>query len=202
MTDERLLSRVLERLEPPPSKRAATSAARHTAGIPRYLAELRITRGTCRGGTKRKPCPSRHGVTRVTFDYRDRTRVDSFAHVECALCGRTWRRVKVPRLGEYQSVLLTLILPDHAKRWFARGTWHREGSDAIVRPNATWSDLMDAGAEWRERNIAYLATRSRAQERAAERDREARERMAVLLAKWADRDAEEAAAAAREAGAA
>lgn len=180
-----------------PSRKATLRRQLREAGLAPYAADLSIRRGKC------FRCRGRFSVVRVTFDYTNRREVMSFAHVECAKCGHVWYRTSVPRLREYQSVRLTLILPSEQRRWFARGRWHVEGEDAVVIRDATWPDLMDAGADWRKRNAQYESARARAKARKAERDAAAvaafRETLAAMDARRAEEARLEAEAAAREA---
>lgn len=181
-----------------PSREALIAAQRRAAKLPAYLAEFRLTRGRCR----RARCKSRYAVTRVSVDFTNRAAVERLAVLECAACGHVWRRIRPPRLGEYQSVRLSLILPAESRRWYARGRWHVTGSDAVTVREATQADLMAAAEDWRKRNGQYEAARARARAKRAEANREATERTAALLdqlaAQDAQRAADEAAAAARE----
>lgn len=178
------------------SKRAILRDQLAAAKVPAYNADLSIRRGRCFA------CKGRYSVVRVTFDYTSAARLEPFAHVECATCGHVWYRTSVPRLGEYQNVRLTLILPSHLHRWFARGRWHAEGSDGLVVPEATWSDLMDASRDWRKRNTQYEAAKARAKERKAAKEAaalaESRALMERIHARQAEREREEREAAARE----
>jgi hypothetical protein len=158
-----------------PSRKAVERKQLRAMGIPAYASDLSMRRGRC------FKCKGRYSVVRLTLDYRSRASLETFAHVECALCGHVMYRTSTPRLGEYQSVRLTLILPSEQRRWFARGRWHVEGEDAVTVADATWSDLIDAGAEWRKRNDQYNAARARAKARKAERDAEAVARLRVTL---------------------
>jgi hypothetical protein len=83
-------------------------------------------------------------------------------------------------------------------RWRSRGTWHREGSDVRLLTDASPADLSLALDAWAADNARVQAAKMRAAQRAADADREARERMAALLVTWAARDAAEAEAQARE----
>lgn len=182
-----------------PSRLALHAKVRRELELPAYLTDFRLIPGHCR----KRRCRSRFGIVRVSLDFTSRERVDQLATVECAACGHTWRRVKVPRLAEYQTTRLTLILPSEQRRWYARGRWHVQGDDAVVLRDATQSDLMDAYTDWRTRNGQLLASRERARAKREEADREATERARATMAKLAERDAErareEAEAAAREA---
>lgn len=181
-----------------PSRQALESRARRSAAIPSYLADFRLVPGACR----KRRCKSRFGIVRLSVDTRDRERIDTLATVECAACGRVWRRTRPPKLGEYQSTALTLVLPATERRWYARGRWHREGDDAVVVRDATQADLMAATGDWRKRNAALGAAKVRAAERKAAAERETHERTMATLARLAELDAaraaDEAAAAARE----
>lgn len=179
-----------------PSRAALHRRQLSAIGIPEYASDLSIRRGKC------FRCKSRYSVVRITFDYTSAKAIASFAHVECASCGHVWYRTSVPRLREYQSVRLTLILPGDQRRWYARGTWHVEGEDAITLRDATWADLMTQGDDWRKRNARYEGAIARRKAAKAARDLEAvakaRETMARLDAILAAREAEEREAAARE----
>lgn len=172
-----------------PSRQALLRQQLREAGLAPYAAELSIRRGKC------FKCRGRFSVVRVTFDYTSAKAIGSFAHVECARCHHVWYRTSVPKLGEYQSVRLTLILPSVQQRWFARGRWHVEGEDAIVLKDATWPDLMDAGADWRKRNTRYESAIARRKAAKAAKDAEAVARARDL---WAAIDARRAAEAEAE----
>lgn len=186
-------------------RRAAMRAAADRGRMPIWSSDVQPVRGYCRGGTKRKPCKSRWGVTRLSLDFTDPTRIDRLATVECASCGRTWRRVPaIPaRSAEgYLQVLLTLILPASAKRWYSHGTWHRVGDDAQVLRNATVADL-DEAVDRHNIRAAKRADATARRKAAKEADDLAqRESARALFARLAERDAEraaeEAAAQARE----
>jgi hypothetical protein len=172
------------------------------AGIPEYASDIRPVRGKCLG----KRCRSRWGVVRVSLDFRDPERIDRIATLECADCGRTWRRVPVPRLTSpqgYQTVRLTLILRATVRRWISRGRWHREGDDAIVVPDANVGDLDEAARNHAAISDRLASRKALARSRKAEREAAEHERTMAMLARWADMDAaykaDEAAAAAREA---
>lgn len=180
------------------ARRSLLARQRRAAGIPRYSADFRLIRGACA-----KPrCGSRLGVVRMSIDYTSRKDREVMATIECAKCGRTWRRIKPPKLGEYQSVRLTLLLPGDQRRWFARGRYHVTGTDHVEITEGTWPDLLEAEAQWRKRNDAY--TSSVAKAKATKEAKAAAERLetAAWLArmgeKRAERDREEAEAAARE----
>lgn len=180
-----------------PSRKALERKQLVAMGIPAYASDLSMRKGRC------FKCKGRYTVQRVTFDYTSRKAVESFAHVECAKCGHVMYRTQVPRLREYQSVRLTLILPSDQRRWFARGRWHVEGQDAVTLADATWSDLMDAAGAWRKANDQYEAARARAKARKAARDAEAVAKFRATLAHYdalrEAREREEQEAAAREA---
>jgi hypothetical protein len=94
---------------------------------------------------------------------------------------------------------LTLILPAADRVNYSRATRKRVTSDgAAVLSRATVPDLMAALDDWAGRNGQLLATRAKAAARKAETEAEARRRGEALRARWAEREAEEAAAAARE----
>lgn len=184
------------------AKRAATRGA----GIAKWSSDIAPIRGRCLGGTKRKPCPSRWGVVRVSLDFRDPARVDRLAVVECATCGRVWRRCTPPAIRSregYQSVRINLILPATMNRWYSRGHWHVEGDDASVLRDADLGDVDEAARAHDAKLAARLASRAADKARREASDREAIARgMAALAAHDAmnaARDDEERAAAAREA---
>lgn len=185
---------------------AARLAAAATA-IPDYDLDLRLTRGRC----LRRRCGSRWAVTRVTIDFRPDT-IERTATLECAECGRVWRRVAVPastpdrpalRTARGQTCRVTAILPASAHRWRSRGRWHRSGDDALILTDASAGDLSDAARDHRERVSRKFATRERARERREAADLAAVEAARSLLARIHAREeaarAAEAEAAAREA---
>lgn len=184
-------------------RRSARRTAARTAGLPLWAADLRTVRGRC----LRRKCGNRWAVVRVSLDFRDPERVDRVATLECAACGRTWRRVTAPPLrtpdGTAQAVRLTLILPSAARRWYSRGRWHREGDDGLVLRDADLADLDEAATAHRARQDARINRRERARAARAEAEAEAITRTSDLLARLAARDAAEreaeAAAAARDA---
>ena len=182
-----------------PSRQGLATRQRRATGIPAYLAEFRLIPGSC---AKRR-CKSRYGVIRLSIDTRSRERIDTVATVECASCGRTWRRTRTPKLTEYQSTRLTLILPATLHRWYSRGHWHTEGSDALVIRDAAWSDLIEAQADWKRRNGQLLDAKARRAAKKAEAEAALHAKTLDTLAKLtafdAAREAEEAAAAARDA---
>lgn len=182
------------------SREHALAAAAARSGIPAYQLELVTVRGRCLA----RRCGNRWGVVRLTIDLRSRE-ADRFAHVECAACGRVWRRthpIPVSRRG-YQRALVTAILPASAHRWYARGRWHREGDDAEVLRECSIGDLDEAVRAYRARRDAIVARLARARERRAALEAEALARSRALMARIHEREAEtareEAAAAAREA---
>lgn len=182
------------------ARRAAIHATCRAAELPLWAADLITVRGQCRGRFKRKRCRSRWGVYRVSLDFTGE-RVDRLATVECAVCGRTWRRAKVPPITSaagYQTTRLTVILPRSARRWFARGRWHREGEDATVLRDATIGDVDEAARAHGIRADRIAARRARAAARKVEDEAAARERMAALLETLHARDEAEAEARARE----
>jgi hypothetical protein len=168
--------------------------------------DIRPVRGRCRGGTKRKPCPSRWAIPRVSLDFRDPARVDRLATLECAVCGRTWRRIAPIAIRSregYQSALLTVIVSATAHRWYSRGTWHREGDDAQVVVDARLDDVDEAVSR-NDRAMALRAeraARARARREAADLEAVARLRatLASMDARRADEARAEAEAQAREA---
>lgn len=181
-----------------PSRQGLEAAQRRDLHLPAYLTDFRLIPGLCR----RRRCKSRYGVVRVSIDYRDRDRFEVLATVECASCHRTWRRTRAPKLGEYQHCRVTLILPAHQRRYYARKRWHVEGDDAVVIRDATWSELMAAADDWRTKNVRRQAARARLAERKAREERETHEATMNLLERLAERDRqrelEEAAADGRE----
>jgi hypothetical protein len=174
------------RIESGPSRQGLRDAMRQRVGLRRDNDGLRLVKGRCR----KRGCPSRWGVTRVTADYRDARRVDYLAMVECARCGRTWRRVKVPEWTSYQSVRLTLILPHAQRRWYARGRWHSEGEDGITLREARYSDMTAAVEDWRRRSGLRLARLDRAKVRKQEREAQGLRDVQALIARLDARDAE------------
>lgn len=183
-------------------RRAAHHRATVAADLPEYASDIRPVRGRCRKGR----CRSRWAVVRVSIDFRDPARIDRYATTECAACGDTWRRVKVPAITSaagYQAVRLTLILPATFDRWYSRKRWHREGDDAAVLREATISDLDEAARNHasREATLARRKAADKARNEAA--DRAIHERTLATLARLAERDAarkaEEDAAAERDA---
>lgn len=185
---------------PVSARRSAVRAACRAGGLPRWSADIRTVRGRC----LRRRCRSRWGVVRVSLDFTGE-RVDRLATVECATCGRTWRRITPPPIRSeagYQAVRLTLILPANARRWYSRGRWHREGDTAEVLGEADLGDLDEATrAHALRSDRAILAREARKAKREAD-EAEAHEATMALLARIeARREAEaeaEAAAAARE----
>ncbi len=183
-------------------RRSAIRRATAGAKLPAYASDMRPVRGRCH----KRRCGSRWGVARVSIDFRG-DRIDRLATVECAACGRTWSRCRVPdRLTSaagYQAVWLTLILPAVAHRWFARNRWHSEGSDGIVLREANIGDLDEAARAHRARLDVKAATAIRARDKREASDREAVARMhatlAALDAREAAREADDRDAAAREA---
>jgi hypothetical protein len=175
------------------TRRSAHHRATVAAGLPEYASDMRPVRGRC----LKRGCRSRWAVVRVSIDFRDPARTDRIATHECAVCARIWRRVTVPPITSaegYQAVRLTLILPATANRWFARGRWHREGSDGIVLRDATIGDLDEAA-----RNHSASADRLASRKAAAKASREAAEsarhaQTMDLLARLEAADAERAAA--------
>jgi hypothetical protein len=184
------------------ARRCAANRATDAAGIPRWSSDMRPVRGRCLNRVRRKRCPSRWGVIRVSLDFTG-DRVDRLATVECAQCGHTWHRATPPPIRSrdgYQTVRLTLILPASARRWFTRGRWHREGSDGIVVRDATLPDVDDAARAFDARVAARMAALDRAREKREAADREATDRARALMAAIHAREAAaaEAEAAARE----
>lgn len=131
----------------------------------------------------------------MSIDFTAET-VDRLATIECASCGRTWRRTRVPRLTSaagYQAVHLTLILPRSSRRWFARGRWHKEGEDATVLRDATIGDLDEAARAHGIRAARLDRARARRREQADAEAIDSKRRVDALLATLAARDAERAA---------
>lgn len=185
----------------PPDRRAALRIASERTGIPAYGAAWDLTRGVCRG----RRCRSRWGLTRLTIDFRG-AELERFAHVECAACGRVWRRTRIVPIRDrhgYQAVAVTAILPASSRRWFARGRWHAEGSDALILANASIGDLDDAARAHRALADRLAVVKARRKANHARLEALALEKSRALLARLAirdaERDAEEAAALAREA---
>lgn len=176
--------------------------AARDSGLARWEADLRLVRGRCRA----RRCESRWGVVRVSLDFRDAAGVDRLATVECAACGRTWRRVRATmplrNADGTQAVRLTLVLPGDVRRWHSRGTWHREGDDPVLR-DASLGDADEAATAHRARMDARAAAKVRAAERKAAQEAADHEATMALLARWAERraahEAEEAAARERDA---
>ena len=182
-------------------RRGAHHRATLGAGIPEYASDIRPIRGRCR----KRTCGGRWGVVRVTIDFRDPALLDRTATLECAACGRTWRRVKDTRVTSpagYQEVRLTLILPATADRWYSRGRWHREGDDATILREADIGDLDEAARAYRKREDALASRKAAARERREAEEREAHAHTMDLLARLAAMDAaraaEEAEASMRE----
>lgn len=187
-------------------RRSAIKAATRAAGIAPWSSDMRPVRGKCLGKVKRRPCGSRWGIVRVSLDFRDPDRVDRLAIVECASCGRKWRRIKPPAIRSaagYQSVRLDVILPASAKRWYSRGAWHREGDDAVILRDADLGDVDEAARAHGIHLSTKLAAKARDRARREDADREAIARgMAALAsadARRAEADEAERQAAAREA---
>lgn len=171
------------------TRRCAVHRATTGAGIPGYASDMAPVRGRC----LRKRCGARWGVVRVTIDTRDATRIDRFAHVECAACGRVWRRVKIPAITSaagYQRVRLTLVLPAEAHRWYARGRWHREGDDAVTIIEATIGDLDEAARAHRAKSETRLAAAARKRDRDQQAASDQQGRTRELLQRLAAYDAE------------
>jgi hypothetical protein len=156
------------------SRARAKRAATLKAGLAKWASDIAPIRGRCLGGTKRKPCPSRWAVIRVSLDFRDPERVDRLAVLECAQCGRVWRRVKPVAIRSregYQAVRINVILPAVANRWYSRGRWKVEGTDALVLVDADLGDVEEAAVAHDARSTARQATRARAKVRREESDR-------------------------------
>jgi hypothetical protein len=170
-------------------------------GLQPYLTNLATVRGRCLA----RKCKSRWGIVRVTLDFRP-VAIERYAHVECARCGRVWRRVPIRPLRDrhgYQTVAVTAILPASVSRWFARGRWHQDGDDALVVAECSLADLDEAARAHRKLADRVAAVKARRAAVRAERERVAGVEMRDLLARLAAHDAEraeaEAEAARREA---
>lgn len=178
------------------NRRAAIKAGARSAGIPVWSSDIKPVRGKCLGRVKRGKCGSRWAIPRVSLDFRDATRIDRLAVLECARCGRVWRRIKADQSVRsregYLTAKLTLILPASINRWYSHGAWHREGDDALVLVNATVADLDDAVEHHRKRADAREAGRARAKAKAYEADVIAIARSRAMLDQLAERDAAEA----------
>lgn len=175
-----------------PARRTCIRTAARSAGLPLYMADLATTRGRCR----KRRCPSRWAITRVSIDFRAE-RVDRIATTECTLCGRTWRRVSVPALRSaagYQAVKLTILLPSSVHRWRSRGRWHRQGEDALIVRDADLGDLDEAATTHGIRADRLADSRARRTAAAAAIESERHAATMTLLARLAERDAERAAA--------
>lgn len=190
---------------PAVSRRAAIKAAtrRVADAVPAYQLSLRPVRGRCR----KRRCTSRWAVPRSTIDTRDPRAIERVTVLECAGCGRAWRRVRdvpVQRRG-MQSALVTLILPPavKARRYTTHGSTKVVGDDARVIRNAGIGDTDDAAHEWRRRSGLVIDRKARVKARKAESDAVAcaagRAVIAAIDARRAAEAAEESAAAAREA---
>lgn len=185
------------------SRRSAIRHACRSSGIATWSQDLQTVRGRCQHGR----CKGRWGIVRVSLDFTSE-RVDRLALLECASCGRVWRRVSVPPLRSpagYQAVRLTLILPrSSARRWRSRGVWHRDGADQSVLRDADLGDLDEAAT-------AHTKRADRLADLRAARKRKVEAETAALMARFravdeaaairrAEREADEAAALAREKG--
>jgi hypothetical protein len=171
----------------------------------RRLARLRrdqsaFEHGIVRGRCAAKRCESRYAIVQVTFDFRDPKSVLQSAELVCAACDRIWRRTHVPDLAQHKNLqrhrLVLIVPPEKRVRiWANRGHIHREGDDATILVNATYSLLMDAYAEWRKRNGRVLEAEARrlAKRQAAAEEAE-REWLAFYNAKRDEWDARDRAA--------
>jgi hypothetical protein len=173
----------------PPSicRRGARHVAGEAAGLPAYANDLRAFRGRCLA----RRCTSRWGIVRLSLDFRDPLRVDRLATMECAVCGRVWRRVREPSITSsagYQAVRLTLILPATMKRWFARGRWHAEGADAVVLPEADLGDLDEAARAHRVKSEALASRKAAVKAKRETEDVAQHHRTMDLLARLAAMD--------------
>lgn len=188
---------------------AAAKRARRAAGCRHYESEIRVRRGHCRA----PGCASRAGVVRVTLDTTDQRRIERFAHVECAQCGRVWYRVSndtEATRGGYLAALVTLIVPSDERRVIYRvrkgGAAHVAGDDTVILTNVTFGQLDDAARAWRKRNAAVLARLDRARASRAAKSAAATAALSARIADWHERHEIEAAAErlaeARERGAA
>jgi hypothetical protein len=79
-----------------------------------------------------------------------------------------------------------------SRRWYARGRWHAEGSDAEVLADATLADVDEATRAWRERADKATRTRLRAREKRDAAEVEAVAKSRALMARLAERDEREA----------
>ena len=175
----------------PPSRDATAAALCARLGIDRRTMDLR--HGLRRGRCRKRGCVSEYAVVRVTIDTRDPDMVDRSAVLECALCGRTWRAVRVPNLrlhdGGLPRALLTLILPP--RRGEGRRVWYNRagnpvwsGIDAQTVREATYVQLSLAIEDHDRRAETRAAKREAARVAAAEslaaEEAERRERMAAI----------------------
>ncbi len=175
---------------------AASLARRVTAGA----VSPAIVHGAC------YKCGNEWAAARVTLNFTSVVRFTRYATAECARCGHTWARIaadpaRLPvQTGGCQRVRLTLILPaDTLRTWHAHGTWHRSGDEETALRDASLADLETALRDWRKRQLAYAQRKEKAAVKAATQKHLDLAVMQSLYAKWRERDAEEAAARAREA---
>ncbi len=189
------------------SPAVARKRAARRAGLRRYESELRTRRGHCLA----PGCASRQGVVRVTIDVTARDRINRFAGVECAQCGRFWYRIgdnaPVRRKG-YQAVLITLIAPSGDRRviWQSHGAVKTAGHDSVVIVDARLGQLDDAVRQWQasrdKREAAKSARKAVKLAADAAATRKSREVLAAMDAARAARAAaiaaDESAAAERE----
>lgn len=184
----------------PISRRSLTRRVRARSGCPAYASDFKLIRGRCLA----PKCRAQWGVVRVTLDFTDASTDHNLAlaTVECAKCGRTWYRTRTPKFGQYQSTRLTLILPGDQRRWYARGRYHVQGEAAITIPEATLSDMLAARDDWRKRFDRHADSKAKAKAKAALESAAATAAAQEWLAQMGEtrkvREADEAAAAARE----
>jgi hypothetical protein len=186
---------------PDPDRHAAIGQALARTGLAPWSSNLTTVRGKCR--TRR--CACRWGIVRVTLDFRP-VAIERYAAIECARCARVWRRVPIRPLRDrrgLQTVAVTAILPASVTRWFARGRWHRDGDDALVVAECSLADLDEAARAHRKLADRVAIVKARRAAVRAEREHQAGIEMRALMARLAEmdaaREADEAAATAREA---
>lgn len=183
------------------TREQARKRAYRGAGLRAYETELHVVRGHCRA----KGCASRYGVIRETIDFREAAAITRAAQVECVQCGRYWYATRVPAVTRhgYLSVRVTLILPGNRRTYTTvRGAVRAEGDEAVMVVDPSLGEIDDAKRAWDARNGRLTAARDRAKAKRAAAEAEAlatsRALMERLHARDAEREAEEAAALARE----
>ena len=188
--------------KPKPTPTMSRRATERVLAATMPTADLYTRRGKCLA------CGNRWAVVRVVLTMTSAARVERYATHECSRCGHTWRRVAatmpIQTGGGTQRVRLSLILPSNTLRtWHSHGVWHRDGDDSASIIDATFADVDEAYAEWTKRNGTYTAKLERARVKRETERAASHEATMATLARWAERDAEraadEAAAAAREA---